>query len=249
MLLVIASAGTQIVAQLKIAAASSQIVAFLDDKAGAANKRAGEANERAGAANKLAGEANERASEANERAGKAHVRAAALEVAAEELKKENLVLTAQMRGIGIQIGDRGVNDKERAQLAEALKGKSYSVTVVMIDEREARQYALAISDALRKAGAKVRREQIPSTSETGVIVCDATKRGIALLSILRRVAIISKVPGKKETRPEVCDRMIVPPAAPSTGLQWVADGLFGTANEPAETARGTVILVGQKRRL
>jgi hypothetical protein len=143
-----------------------------------------------------------------------------------------------------------MNDDERAKLKRSLNGEKYSITVVMIDDREARQYALAIFDALRKANVNVRKEQIPSTSETGVIVCAKTKREVSLVRILRTAGIITKLSGKAKNRPEACDRVITPSTPSSSGLQGVVDAFFGTSTgAPSDDRRGSVILVGQKRPL
>lgn len=265
----IAGVTGQITATKRIMAITGEIIAFLNDRAQAANKLAGEANllarqadERAGIANKLAGEANERAGKAyqsaadanvragelNERAGKADERAADLELKAENLRTDNIKLTAALNKLGIQVGDRGMNDDERAKLKRALNGSKYSITVVMIDDREARQYAVAIFEALQRAGVSVRKELIPSTSEIGVIVCDKTKRDVNLVRHLRTAGIITKLSGKRPNRPAVCDHPIAPVAQVSSGLIGGAmDALFGTTT--SEEPRGTVILVGQKRPL
>lgn len=235
----VAAVAGQMTGGKMLAATANEIVAFLNDRAQTANHMAGEANKLAGEAIERAGLANARAGEADERAGKAHERAAALELAAEELRTENFALEAKLRGIGIQIGDRSINDKERSLLGRGLKDTKYDITVVMIDDREARQYALAMADALQKSTVRVRKEQIATTSETGVIVCGRGKKEIALVKILRGAAIKARLANKKD-RPEVCDRAVTtgPQLSP---LTWFAD-----ANANRSAPRGTVILVGQK---
>jgi hypothetical protein len=222
----------QIAATHMVSNITYQITAFLNDKAQAANKLAGEAN-------KLAGEANERAGKANERA-------AALEVTAQELKKENLEQRKQLAKYGILTGDRTINDVEREQLANDLRGERYSITIVKIDNREAGKYADAIVDALRKAHVKVRIERMPTTPELGVIVCDKGKRESNLVKIFNRAAILTTLSGKATNRPEVCDHEMTPPLASAEPFKWMSDALFGNG---ADDARGTVVLVGQKKPL
>lgn len=233
-ILIVAVTG-QIVAVRRVSAMSHEIAGYLNDKAQTAKKLAGEAN-------KLAGEANARA-------GAAHERAAILEEKAAILTAENIKLAAELNNLGIQVGPREMNDSERAKLKDALKSKGYSITVVMIDNQEARKYALDIFSALQKTDAKVRKEQIQSTSETNVVVCAKGTQEVNLVRIFRSVGIRSSLSEKGAARPEVCDHVTTPQSGSSPGaLQRVVDAFFGSSNVPDE-GRGTVVLVGQKKPL
>jgi len=186
-LLIVGVAG-QLVATTRLSAISGQIVAFLNDRAQAANKAAGEANERAGladeragAANERAGEANKLAAEANERAGRANERAALLELAAARLelvvaqeKRENLDREKKIVELKKLVDVRDITEDQRSAFARTIEGKRRTVTLILPDDQEARAFGDEVfALMLRKAGFVVKTDDLGGTSKhSGIIVCD-----------------------------------------------------------------------------
>lgn len=225
-LLVIASAGTQIVAQFNIAAGSSQMVALLDDKASAANKRAAEAN-------KLAGDAFEQGARAIERAA--------------ALEKENLQLRIQVGVLESHVRPRQLDEKQRAAIV-AIGGDGQTITVVRLNDAEPRLYADQIVAALRSARFVVKTEEITKTPPyTGLIFCEKDSRDLKAFGALRNAIGDSKIVRLGERgRPELCD-------APGIELpieRLIAVGSFGYLTPEAAgrvISRGTWSLENSPR--
>lgn len=186
-----------------------------------------------------------KASEAYERAAKVNERAKDTELEVENLKKENTVLTGRLHDIDILTGDRDMNEAERGRLKNSLKGRRHEITVVMIDDREAHEYAKKIIAALNAAGAVVKIESARSSPETGVVVCENNREDLRIANALNVAGIvIRRLNQKVKKGPELCDHS--PDSAPPVrNIGGIVSQILD-ADTSASPRRGTVVIVGQR---
>lgn len=166
--------------------ASNRISTDLTNRLGFATKTAGEANARAG-------DANERAATLEADAAKARERTAALEVEAGRLRLALDATKAEANRIGQGLASRHLSQSQKALIASALRGKTFTVLIFVENDGdpELKEYARELILAFQEAGLDVKvngatRYPVP----VGIKVIDSANRASSDIAMALEAAQI-----------------------------------------------------------
>jgi hypothetical protein len=130
--------------------------------------------------------------ESNLQIAEANERTAALENRAEELRRQNLELQANLVSLQRNVARRRVTPEQTAKIVAALAHKHVSTTTVsVVQDFEAMWYGAEISSALAQAGVNAPLHFLKGAPpiHSGVTVCPANKQDHETLAFLMDVGI------------------------------------------------------------